>query len=594
MLSEQEKKQILELKAQGYTAEQVKGYLAGKRLGRNSTISNEQLSEEVKKNETKPSINQFTDAIGFGGAVDVFGSQLARTGFGPQTAKQGKEFIEKPTAKQTVGAVGQVGVTAAGTLLTGGTSLLGQVAVGTGLGYLYDVSSKVAEGQTGKEAVTPGAATAAGLLIPPALRGLGKAAGTLLRPLSRPSAKAVVPQNVVETSTDTVQQAITPLMRTAKEFAINRPSRLLHRVEDKITENKKITELYNQGTPAVREAVDSGLDQRIINTITESDEATKAGYREIIDLAEGGGNKLGVSQRPEIVAGNAAAEQYKLINNQRQEVGQKIGEAIDQLSVNSKFDATPLYAEVSDTLARSGIRNNRGVLDFAGTNYTDKQRVAIQKLYDLLVETGGEITPRQLYNKDRLLSQLQREARFDGVSNIFVKNAEGKEVDLFSALRKTFSDELEGIAPDIKPLNSEYQQLRALQDDIENSIFKSGNFQGTRDVDPAEFAQTNLRRIFSDAQSAADYRIIYDNLDAYSRSLGYEGARADDLAAFAIKMRDIYPDSVPPTSATNIFGGVKNMIGEALNIGKANVTDQQKALKALLGEPPSFNQGAKP
>jgi len=633
-LSEQQRNTVKDLKSKGYSEAQVLSFFGANEMGRsNSSVHKEERQqveavEEQRRQQAKssePIANKVTEAMGLGGATQVFGDLLSRSSFGNllqsdaqkraaelnaeitgqpvQTQQEiNRQQIEAPTGKEIAGAAAQTAVIPAGAVLTGGGSLAGQMAMGAGLGYIYDVGGSFAEQE---DSFAPGAETIAGALVPPVLRGAGAAfrgAGTLLARSAPNMPTPTIPTGVTEAGEAVVSKAddfMTPLRQTAREYAVNRPGRLLERAGEAIQETREAGRVYETASPTVRTAMDAGLDNKIINAVSDADDATKQGYKQIVEIAESGSEKLGTKVRPEIIAGDTASEQYSLINNKRKEVGSQIGEAIDNLPKET-YNATPLYQEVDNILRTNGItpaRTAKGVqLDFTGSNVPPKQRETIQSLYNLLTETGDTLTARQLYNKDRLLSQLQREARFDGVSDVMVKTPDGQDVDLFRALREVFSAELEGVAPSIAPLNKEYAQLRGLQDDIESTIFKSGNYQGTRDIDPAEFAQTNLRRLFSDAQSAADYRKIYDNLDAYSRALGYEGARADDLVAFATEMRKIYPDSVPATSATGIWGSIGDVAGRLMGAGKADVGDQQKAMRALLeiGEesPPSFKTGA--
>ena len=101
--------------------------------------------------------------------------------------------------------------------------------------------------------------------------------------------------------------------------------------------------------------------------------------------------------------------------------------------------------------------------------------------------------------------------------------------------------------------------------------------------DAAEFAQTNLRRILSDAQSASAYREILEEMDALSRTLGYKGARADDLIAFATEMRKLFPETIPPTGFSGgIRTGLIDITQKVLEAGKPGIKDQQKALRELI------------
>ena len=172
----------------------------------------------------------------------------------------------------------------------------------------------------------------------------------------------------------------------------------------------------------------------------------------------------------------------------------------------------------------------------------------------------------------------------DGIGDIMVGTPDG-QMSLFNVFRDVYSDSLEHLSPEIKALNRQYRGLRTFIDDIEGSIVKTGKFETNKNVDPSEYAQTNLRRLFSESSSAADYRAIADEMDRASRSLGYAGAKPEDLARFAYEIRKIYPETTP---RTGFEGGIKANIGgvvdAVLKAGKADLSDQQKALRRLFEE----------
>lgn len=513
-----------------------------------------------------------TDFLGLGAAADVFGAHAARAGFGPQTAEQGREFIEQPTARETAGAVLQTGATAAGAAIGGPASLGGKVALGLGLGYAYDIGQDLAEGKTDEEAITPGFGAATGILGP-----VGGKAGQGAAAAARSAKDAITHSRVVKGALGEVIE----LAERVPRFV----SRKSAQIRDAATRAERIA---NSPAP-VGNALKAGIDERVVNTIEQADDVTREGYEKIVRLAEESVDTKGTlkaTARPEIVAGEAAADQYKLIDTKRREIGKKIGDEVAKLSRDEQVPMKESYDTLDAALNELGVGVNYAdsgaTLDFSKTGFTKAQRAKISELYQLATEGGDTLTPAQIHAKDRIFSQLQREARMENIGDIMVDVGDGT-VSLFRVFRDVYSDTLERVAPNIKPLNKQYRNLVTFLDDIESSIVKSGKFETNSRLDPAEFAQTNLRRLFSEAQSAADYRAIAEEMDAAARALGYQGAIPADLARFAYEIRKIYPETTPRTS---FEGGIKASIGGAidavLEAGKPDLADQQKALRALI------------
>ena len=519
--------------------------------------------------EKKPLANRVAEGIGLGKAVDVFGTEIARA-FAPNETRR---FIEPNKPGQLAGATAQTLAIPASALLTGGGSLAGQIAVGGATGYLYDVGSDLAEGEDVAEVLTPGLGTAVGAIAPPVIRGavssIRQATG-LVAQGARRVAEALptpeVPAGIKQIGTEIAERA----------------GRGVEKVGEAIDEAGVRRARIESAPPLVQNALKANVDDVLITAVEEADEPTKQAYRKMVEIAEAPRTGLRPAVRPESVAGDAVADQYKILDTQRKTVGSQIGDAVDELSKKGTVDVLPAQRQMRQLLLTNGIKPDiSGRLIFTGSPLTPKQQTLVQQLYELSTQ-AEQLSPRQVYNMDKLFSQLQREARFDNLDNIYLTTPEG-EINAFRAFRNIFSNQLDQIAPDIAPLNKQYAQLRNLQDDIEATIIKRGNYDSTRNVDPGEFAQTNLRRAFSDATSAADYRALADKLDAYARGNGYAGANPLDLAGFAQRLRNVYPETVPETSAQGLFGGgIKGIAEKILKLGAPDVTDQQKALKKLL------------
>ena len=371
---------------------------------------------------------------------------------------------------------------------------------------------------------------------------------------------------------------------------LERFPRQFKRYGEDLSEAAVKAERIKTASPAVKEAIKSGLDDRVINTITTADEVTNRAYKEMLDIADNTkkpGATLKPVERPEIVAGRAASEQYKIIDTKRKFVGRQIGEAVDELSKKTKVLITESQTKLDGILKKQGIKtviDENGVkLDFSSSKFTPAERARIKELYELANEGGEKLTPRQIYDKDQLFSKLQRETRMEGIGDILIDIGNGEKQSLFRAFRDVFSDNLEIIDPTIKELNREYRKLITMTDDIENTIIKRGNYETTKGIDPAEFAQTNLRRLDSDALSAADYRAMVNKMDKLARELGYQGAKADELITFANELRRLFPEVIPSNSFSGgIKTGVGNFLKEVYNAGTPNLTDQQRALRQLL------------
>jgi len=365
-----------------------------------------------------------------------------------------------------------------------------------------------------------------------------------------------------------------------------RVPRAIERGKEKLAEASVRAEKIKVSTPAVQNAIKSNLDERIINTVNQADDATKQAYRDVLNIAEESPKTIGIKRQPTIVGGDLASKQYDLINKQKQLVGKKIGDTAKQLSKTEKVVMQDSFEQMDNVLANQGITpmyTKKGVkLDFSGSKYTPAERKKIQELYDLATEGGDTLSPSQIRGKDQLFSKLKRESQYEGVGDLIIETTDGNK-SLFDIFRDIYSSKLDTFSPEMKALNNQYRKLAQITDDIEDSIFKTPNYNVTKSVDPAEFAKVNLRRIFGEAQSSPVYEAVADAMDKLSRQLGYKGASPKAVAEFAQEMRKLFPDTIPKTGFTGgIRAGIGDIIEQVSKAGAPNLKDQQKALRDLL------------
>lgn len=618
MLTETERQK---LRRAGYSDEKIKAFET-RHFKTDPYVTPEHIrklqEESVRKNPFSSegvigrAADNVVDFLGGRAVADTFGSELAKMG---SSSQEERDIIssEQPGVRETVGG----GLMLGSSLVPGAGATAGAAKLalaGAAGGYLYDIGQRLSEGEADPgEAGTyaPGMGTLVGGIAAPAIpagigavvrstrglqRGLQTGITSGVRQVSEAGAEGVgrIRGKVSEVLSD--NELAKGVVQTGKEI-LERVPRFAGRVRDDLTDAALRSERLERSPLPLQNAIRSGLDDWFVDSVTQADNATRKAYREVVNIAESA-SVPGQRKQPTIVGGNLATEQYDLIDKQRKNVGTKIGEAVDKLSRDMQVDMADSYNVLDDLLFSQGVTvTDKGKLSFRG-RFTPSERTRIQELYDLAREGGGSMTPRQIYDMDQLFSKLQRETRMEGIGDIIIDLPDGNKTSLFRAFRDVFTNKLDEVSPDdIRTLNRQYRNLSTLVEDIENSIFKTPNFEITKSTDPAEFAKVNLRRIFGEAQSSPVYEAIADEMDAISRQLGYKGAVPKQVAEFAQAIRTIYPNSVPKTGfAGGIRSGMMDIANQVLSAGKADVRDKQKALRELLEalDSQSFNAGATP
>jgi len=377
----------------------------------------------------------------------------------------------------------------------------------------------------------------------------------------------------------------TGIGQTMEDFA-ERVPRAIERVKDSAASSALRAEKIRVASPAVKKAYKVNLDDAIIETVDKSDDATRSAFKEVVDIAESP-KTIGANKQPSLVGGELAAKQYDLITKQKDIVGKQIGDLTKSLSKTTKLNLDDSFNQIDDILTKQGITpitTKTGTkLDFSGSSYTPAQRAKIQQLYDLATEGGTNLSPSVIKGKDKLFSTLKRESNFEGVGDLIIETPTGQK-SMFQVFRDIYSKKLDTISPEVRKLNSQYRELSSVVDDIEDSIFKTPNFNATKTANPAEFAKVNMRRIFGESQSSPAFEAVADIMDKYSRGLGYKGATPKQVAAFAEYIRKLYPETIPETG---FQGGIKMGLGDlaetAMKVGAPNLLDQRKALMEMLG-----------
>ncbi len=172
--------------------------------------------------------------------------------------------------------------------------------------------------------------------------------------------------------------AIGGLTALTREYA-ERVPRATQRASGVLSEAAAKAERIASSSPATGEAIRTGLDDAIVKTLTEADEPLIKASSRMVSIAEKGG-----IERPHIVAGEAAAQQFKLVDNQRKKVGQQLGEAIKRLPRGTTVDMTDSVNTLESLLRAVGVEDIKaGKLVFGSeTSLSPSARSKVQELYN--------------------------------------------------------------------------------------------------------------------------------------------------------------------------------------------------------------------
>lgn len=524
--------------------------------------------------------NMVTRLLGLNPAVDVFSRGIARSKVGAALTggdvEASREYIEAPTGKEFAGAAMQTAATALAPAIAP-VGLPAMMASGAALGYTYDVGADLIDDKSIGQTLTPGAATVAGIVVPPILKGVSAGVSSLIG--------RTATQQVPRVTSGLLDAAETGVMATkqAGEEVVGRVGRVAKRGVEEIQSAAEKAQRIKAAPENVRPAIRANIDREIVDLATKSNPQTQQAMRQMVEIAEQGTGKAGTG--PGSVAADKAVEQLKLITKAKRDIGTKIGEASRSLPQAQNINMSTSVESLDKILMQNGIiKQVDGSFVFNNKSITPEQKKVVENLYKLATE-DQTLSAQQIHQMDQLFSKLQRQANvIDKVDNIFVEvpTADGTtKANIFKVFRDVYGKQLDELSPEMRALNTEYRKLTNLVDDVESGIAKTPGFES---LAGENFAESGLRQIFGRGVKSDQLAKLYDIMDSTSRSLGYDGARADDLYRFAIELNRIYPENVPPTSFEGgITTSLANVLGKLTGAGKITPADEQAAIRALVG-----------
>lgn len=588
-LDEAAAKQGVDLTRFGRPAPAPQGILSGIEFGIPTTApepasaigATGNTTTAVEQASGAPLANRVTDALGLGGATQVFGDLLARQSIGTDVPKEvTQEFIEAPTGREIVGAALQTAAIPAGFVLTGGTSVAGQAAMGAALGYAYDVGADLIEGSSTAQTLTPGVGTLVGAGAPLAIAGAGKLFNMAYGGATQQAISQALPESGVAQA---VKQTPVPgaTQQTVEDVAM-RGTRAVRRGQEFVESQAAKAARIAAAPEPVKQAIRANVDDVVVDLVQNADPQTRNIMREMVEMAEAPKTGRAVPN-PTAKAGDVAVDQYTTVTKARQAIGKQIGELSDSLPVAQNIDNTPAIAQLDDTLRANDIQLGAdGNLQFNNLSFTPQQQQAIQELYDVAT-SRQTLSAKQIHQLDQLFSAMQRQKQLvDNVGSIYIDTPNGKE-NIFATFRNIYRTRLDDIAPEFRELNKQYAQYTNMVESIEGSLIKSKDFSDLIAPDGGVYAEAGLRRMFGEGVNAQANADLYNALDTVSRANGYAGPRADELYYFGNKLRDIYPETIPETGLRkNISTSIRDVVSDVFDIGTATPQDQQEAIKALL------------
>jgi len=373
---------------------------------------------------------------------------------------------------------------------------------------------------------------------------------------------------------------ITPAInQTTKDF-LSRVPRAVEHAKDYSLEATKRAERIKKSTPEVGKAIEVGVEDKTLNNILEATENTKKEMRKMIDIVEESGDVM-----PSSLAGESSVKQYEIIDKARKKVGEKLNEAIENLP-DTKVSISRKLADLDKTLRQNGLKiQDKQIVRSSNSNITEAELNAINKLYNESirgVNNIGLLDAKSIQAKNSLISKLKRESsRIENIDDIIIKKPDGTTTSIYSAFKDMFSETLDEISPEIRDINREYATYRNIVDEIDNSILKSS--KTNLNINPAESASINLRRVSGEALSTPYFQEVARLMDATARKLGYNGADPVRLINFAEDLRKLYPEAIPRTGFQGgIRTGVSDLADRLIQAGAPNAQDKQKAIKEIL------------
>jgi len=543
----------------GTTYQQIKGGQQQTNIPKSGytpppSIHSDPIVNKEKEPEKKESIaEKITRFAGLEKTAETAGSWLARL----MVDKDTRQYLEKPTAKETAGALLNVGsmfvgggaVGAGAKALGGGAlrqaakaGLVGGAKAGGMVGAGQALEENAGAAEIAKKAVTGGAIGGAlGVGVPV----IGAAAGIV--PAAVRATKGLVTRGLEGAESVVARQA---------------QLKTLPKVE--------------------QEALRSGLPDPIVNTLKESSPATKSTFYEMLNI-----HKKGL-ENPMYARDNKASRvpaQTFLKNVEGiQASSKRIGQEISQIAQSEpgvqKDFSNPIIAFI-ESLEKKGITLNPGTGKFTSTG---KVPSAEMKYYDdilkelqIVTKDSPYITNKQAHElRQRLFQTLDAATRQGGAVG---QRPYGVDVDQdVQMLRRGIS---EMIGPEYQRLAKEYAENEQVLSEIAKIAKTSIDKIDTKDKDLAQILMRTMGNTSARPQELID-KVI--------QTAQKNGVNIDSDINAQLYMADLLEKLYGSTQTRTLQSGVKQGTSEAIEtmLPSAVTGDFTNAImqggRALLGK----------
>jgi hypothetical protein len=363
--------------------------------------------------------------------------------------------------------------------------------------------------------------------------------------------------------------------------------RAVKRGQEAITEAAGRKERIATSTPAVARAIKSDIDEPLIQQITAAKQPSVKLVMDSVEIMDDPLRKGATALDP---IAEEAVVLYKTVADKLDEIGGGYDVELAKLPTGTK--AVDLYNKLDTKLQKAGITQTydpKNPLKFP-SGIGPAQRTAISKLYNEVTRLGDDITPLDVKKLQSVVTTLKRESKVvDGLADIYVE-IDGKPTNIYQLFSDTMSQQLDTYNPKIRELNKEYGKYIRFKQDLEKTIFKdSQNLDSLKgEIGLDSFVPNAIRRVFSNAQSAGNYKGMLRKLQTEAEELGYKGANLEEAADIIISLqKNYFPEGIQKTSlegAVQPPKSIMDVVDRATSIGKLNEKDKQKAIKDMLDE----------
>ncbi len=322
-------------------------------------------------------------------------------------------------------------------------------------------------------------------------------------------------------------------------------------------------------------AIDQGFREKVIPVIRESNDATKAKLREMVDIRQKGAKneRYATKNRASSVAGNSALERFNYVLDKNKKAGKRLDIVAGDLKGEIVEFSQPISNFVND-LGEIGVTlDNNFAPVFRGSDIEDSP--------------GAERIIKNVLNRMRKVSgspdayELHRMKRFIDEQVTYGKTTEGltgTSENILKSLRRNIDETLDKNFPEYDAVNTAYAETITAINDIKDVAGRKMDLSGGN---ADEAVGTLLRRLMSNAQSRINLMDSLSNLD--ETALKYGAKFEDDIitqAMFADELDRVFGTSASTSLAGEAEKAVKAGIESAVQGPKAAVQGPKAGVRA--------------